>query len=199
MVWIKKNFTVEIRSENPRCFFTLANFASRPFLIAYIWVWTSYRHTRSEQSNTLMGRLTAEGPKPQALPRPTLLCNSCPEAIMHGACQAGLVLSHHHTSILAFCHIHEHSLELYSWLTWVEIKIYTKIRSAVMTVHLKAGFPLLCHRNIGYFKAKKHKPITELPLGVFPLDLHWCCNIVALLSVLYRKAFVWSSAYGCSG
>lgn len=143
-----------------------------------------------------MGRLTAEGPKPQALPRPTLLCNSCPEAIMHGACQAGLVLSHHHTSILAFCHIHEHSLELYSWLTWVEIKIYTKIRSAVMTVHLKAGFPLLCHRNIGYFKAKVHTPITELSLGVFPLDLHWCCNI---LSVLYRKAFVWSSAYGCSG
>lgn len=90
-----------------------------------------------------MGRLTAEGPKPQALPRPTLLCNSCPEAIMHGACQAGLVLSHHHTSILALCHIHEHSLELYSWLTWVEIKIYTKIRSVVMTVHLKADFPLL--------------------------------------------------------
>lgn len=46
-----------------------------------------------------MGPLAAEGPKPQALPRPTLLCNTRPKAIMHGACETGPVLSYSHTCI----------------------------------------------------------------------------------------------------
>lgn len=60
--------------------------------------WTRWRHTGS---NTFTGLLTAEGSKPQALLRPTLLCNSRPKAIIHGACQTGPALSHNHTCIQA--------------------------------------------------------------------------------------------------
>lgn len=40
---------------------------------------------------TFTSPLAAEDPKPQALPSP-LLCNSCPKAIKHGACQTGPLL-----------------------------------------------------------------------------------------------------------
>lgn len=62
--------------------------------------WLQTRWERVEQ-HFFTGPLTAEGPKPQALPRPTLLCNSRPKAIMHGACQTGPALSHNHTCIRA--------------------------------------------------------------------------------------------------
>lgn len=48
---------------------------------------------------TFTGMLAAKGHKPQALPRPTLLCNPHPKAIKHGACQTGQALSHNHTCI----------------------------------------------------------------------------------------------------
>lgn len=41
----------------------------------------------------------SDGSKPQALPWTTLLCNSRSKAIIHGACQTGLALSHNHTCI----------------------------------------------------------------------------------------------------
>lgn len=147
-------------------------------------------HKEQAEQHFFMGPLTAEGPKPQALPRPTLLCNSCPKAIMHGACQTGPALSHHHTLIQALYHIHERSPELYSWLAWVKISVHALIRSAVMTVRLTAdsrcsrcrGEPMVC------FEAKVRNSVTEPPSGVFTLGLHWCRNIVVLLSVLYSKA-----------
>lgn len=45
------------------------------------------------------------GPKPQALPSP-LLCNSCPKAIIRGACQTGPLLWHIDTEWLAHAHSH---------------------------------------------------------------------------------------------
>lgn len=175
------------------------NVVSYRFLIARVCKcvcvnWLQTHKERAEQ-HFFMGPLTAEGPKPQALPRPTLLCNSCPKAIMRGACQTGPALSHHHTLIQALYHIHERPLELYSWLAWVEIEIHALIRSAVMTVRRIAGSPFsCCHGGLMVcFEAKVRNTVTNPPSGVFTVGLHWCCNIVMLLSVLYSKALDWRS------
>lgn len=77
------------------------NVTYHQFLIVYTCVWTGCR-----QGATLLQDCS----KPQALPRPTLLCKSRPKVIIHGACQTGTALSHNHTCIRAcvMCvHIHE--------------------------------------------------------------------------------------------
>lgn len=93
----------------------LKNVVSHQFLIvvcvcASVFLCEVAAHREWAEQHFFTGPLAAEGPKPQALPRPTLLCNSRPKAIMHGACQTGLALSHNHTCIQALYHIYEHSL-----------------------------------------------------------------------------------------
>lgn len=139
-VWFLNYFTIRMRSESPQQKKEKSGVPSISHSLC-VCVCEKWLQTHKEQAEQhfFMGPLTAEGPKPQALPRPTLLCNSCPKAIMHGACQTGPALSHHHTLIQALYHIHERSPELYSRLAWVKISVHALIRSAVMTVRLTAG------------------------------------------------------------
>lgn len=122
------------------------NVLSRPFRAACAYVCVCERtrlqtHKERAEQHFFMGPLAAEGPKPQALPRPTLLCNSCPEAIMHGACQTGPALSHHHTFIQALYHIHERPLEQQSRLAWLQIKIHTRNMRRVSVAAGAGGRP----------------------------------------------------------
>lgn len=60
--------------------------------------------------------------------------------------------------------------------------------SAAMTVRQMAGsLLLLSWELIVCFKVKVRYSVAEPPAGVFNSDLHWCCNIVVLLCVLYGE------------
>lgn len=121
-----------------------------------------------------MGPLTAEGPKPQALPRPRLLCNTRPKAIMYGACQTGPVLSHSHTCSEVPRHTHERPLELCRWLALTKIRMHTQIRSVVLTVHQTAGFPCEVSWELAVrIKVKVRSSVPKPPSGVFILGVHW--------------------------
>ena len=138
--------------------------------------------TQGARRATFTGPLTAESPKPQALPRPTLLCNSRPKAIMRGACQAGPALSHNHTCTRA-C---------------VIVSTYMT-RSLQMGGNLNVHFnPKGCHDCACVIagvclEVKVCNSVTKPPSGVFSLGLHWCFNNAAPLSVLYSEALgcVW--------
>lgn len=108
---------------------------------------------------------------------------------MHGACQTGLALSHNHTCIQALYHIYEHSLGALQ-LAGMGGNLNEHFnQKCCYDVRQTAGFPpLLPQELIVCFEVKVHNSITKAPSGAFTLGLHWCCNIVALLSVLYSEA-----------
>lgn len=77
-------------------------------------------------------------------------------------------------------------------LGWHGWKFKCALESEVMTRHARqtAVSPLLLlpQELIVSFEVKVYNSVSKLPSGVFSLGLHWCCNIAALLSVLYSEA-----------